>query len=231
MQHVLLASALSIVIAASPGAAHAQDVHLEHRALASNSNHATTLYITGLSLVVVAGLVGLYGATRFIVGDTITFDGTLGVIAAPIIGTAAVTIVMIAIGLDIGSGERGTAVHHGSTTGRAGRDAKQASLGHATQTVYIVGASALALGGLPIAVMSGIDISAWLSRPAVTGGGVDPALYVPFAVIAGLGYLALMIAAGMDVAAGAWSGAMRAPRVDVGPIPGGAMLTVSGALS
>lgn len=173
--------------------------------LREKSHEVTALYVSGISIFGTSVAMGVFGGLTLFSGDTLG-PGFIPLFASPAVATIGLILLSIAVGYDIGVSRWNTARIRGDDRGAA-----RSELSGAITLTYGVG-----LGVVAASLLSLIPIG-------VVDGFRTPIYLIP-TVIGGLGLLTLLVGAGLDIAAGAWSGF----EIAFAPSPDGVMGMASG---
>jgi hypothetical protein len=173
--------------------------------LRGETQEVTALYVAGISIFGTSVAMGVLGGLTLFSGDTLG-PGFIPLFASPAVATIGLILLSIAVGYDIGVSRWNTARIRGDD-----RFAARSELSDAIMLTYGVGLGVVAaslLSLIPIAVVDGFRTPIYLI-PTVTGA---------------LGLLTLLVGAGLDIAAGAWTGF----DIALAPSPEGVMGMASG---
>jgi hypothetical protein len=202
--------AFSIVIFSAANASaqeelvHGDDAR-EVLVLRGESEEVTALYVSGISIFGTSVAMGVFGGLTLFSGDTLG-PGFIPLFASPAVATIGLILLSIAVGYDIGVSRWNTARIRGDD-----RFAARSELSGAITLTYGVG-----LGVVAASLLSLIPIG-------VVDGFRTPIYLIP-TVIGGLGLFTLLVGAGLDIAAGAWTGF----DIALAPSPDGITGAVSG---
>jgi hypothetical protein len=209
-----MARGLAIVVMLAVGAwacpASAQvEIRGEQVTLEGEAREVTGLYVSGALLFGTGALLSVFGGLTVTAGDSIG-PGIALLPAGAVLGAFGITLLSIAAGYDAGVTAWNRAAH-GSPDGVG---AARSELSSRIAWTYGIGVGVFVASMAAIVVMYGIDQS------LPPGSHLQAGHYMVPTGVSVLGIATMLAAAGMDIAAGAWS-----PFVPVvSPLPGGGVM-------
>lgn len=193
---------------ASPAAAQV-DLGEEELTLRGEAHEVTGLYVGGASLFGTGAVLSIFGGLTVIAGDSIG-PGIALLPAGAVLGAFGITLLSIAAGYDAGV----TAWNHAAHGSPDAIGAARSELSSRISWTYGIGA------GIFVASMGAIVVMYAIDQTFPSGSRLQAGHYMVPTGVSVVGIATLLAAAGMDIAAGAWS-----PFVPtLSPLPGGGVM-------
>ena len=210
--------------------AHSPVALPESSTITASAHGTAELYAVSVSLIGSAALSAGYGAVRLRSGDVGNPDGYAALLGVPVLAGVGLTLLAIAAGLDGGvawwSGARATRNREPPLDAQQ-LAVEQLGMRRALTALYVSGVTSLVVGAVCVGILWGIDLDAQFSHDPGRAR-IEYGVFVPPGIVGGAGYLMLLAAAGLDVSAGAWSGASTMPSLSVAPMADGGAISIAG---